>query len=151
MTSEIVFRRGTSMGKTSEMPSLPRESLGVVLSALSGRRFPLEDEKQTQAAIAKVLDDTFDHWSREERIAGGVIDFVVGFYEPSSPPLRSVRLVSIGIEVKLKGSPRDIARQLKGYAAEPALDGLVLVTAKAMALPETIGGKPVAVLDLGSG
>lgn len=125
------------------------ERLHVILDALGGKRFPLEDEKQTQAAISKVLDDTFDHWSREVRIAGGIIDFVVGVYEPSPPPLRSVRLVSIGIEVKLKGTPRDIARQLRGYAAEDGLDGLVLVTAKAMALPGMIGGKPVAVFDLG--
>lgn len=125
------------------------ERLHVVLDALGGKRFPLEDEKQTQTAIAKVLDDNFDHWSREVRIAGGIIDFVVGFYEPMPASLLSVRLVSVGIEVKLKGSPRDIARQLKGYAAEPELAGLVLVTAKAIALPATIGGKPVVVVDLG--
>lgn len=123
--------------------------LQSVLDALAGRRFPLEDEKATQAAIGEALDATFDHWSREVRIAGGIIDFVVGLYEPDPPPLRSVRLVSVGIEVKLKGAAPAIRRQLAGYAAEPGLAGLVLVTSRPMALPATIGGKPVAALDLG--
>jgi hypothetical protein len=39
-------------------------------------------------------------------------------------------------------------RQVNGYAKEPAIDGLVLVTAKPVTLGPTIGGKPVAVLDL---
>lgn len=148
---DIVRTAETAAFRMALQPGEPVDAsrLQPVLDALAGRRFPLEDEKQTQAAIAKVLDDSFDHWSREVRIAGGVIDFVVGFYEPTPPHLRSVRLVSVGIEVKLKGSPRNIARQVKGYAAERDLAGLVLVTAKAMTLPVTIGGKPVAVLDLG--
>lgn len=126
------------------------QRMARVWEALRGCRLPLEDEKQTQAAIAEVLAqklgpvggwahqsarDPVVMWSREVPVAGGIIDFVA--------------LRDIGIEVKLKGAPLNIVRQLHAYAAEPAISGLVLVTAKPVALPATIRGKPVAVVDLG--
>lgn len=110
------------------------EHMRAVMGALRGRRFPLEAEKQTQAAIADALDQRIDGWAREVRVVGGVIDFVA--------------LGDIGIEVKLKGQEREIERQLEAYAADPALAGLILVTAKPVALPARIAGKPVAVLDI---
>jgi hypothetical protein len=106
-----------------------------VMAILSLRRFSLEDEKRTQAEIAEALDARVDTWQREVRIAGGIIDFVA-FGE-------------IGIEVKIKGAPKDIRRQLEGYAAEQTLSGLVLVSSKPVSLPAEINGKPVAQLNLG--
>lgn len=107
----------------------------AVLRVLAGQRFSLEDEKRTQNEIWSVLlaNAATRGVAREVRIAGGIIDFVVD---------------SVGIEVKLKGQPASIARQLKGYAKEPALDGFVLVTAKPVALGAKLGSKPIAVLDL---
>lgn len=110
------------------------QHMSQVLGALRGKRFPLEAEKATQAAIADTLDQRLDSWAREVRVAGGVIDFVA--------------LGDIGIEVKLKGQEREIERQLEAYASDPALAGLILVTARPVALPGRIGGKPVAVLDI---
>ena len=120
--------------------------LQKILAALAGKRFPLEDEKQTQAEIALVLGRAGVLALREVPIAGGVIDFVAEFGKVS---LVAGHNTKIGIEVKLKGQPEAIRRQLKGYAAEPALAALVLVTAKPVAMPAAIGGKPLAVLDLG--
>jgi hypothetical protein len=57
----------------------------------------------------------------------------------------------IGVEVKLKGAPADVLRQLERYAACPEIDGLVLVTtsAKHLHLPRTFGnGKPLVVAPL---
>lgn len=109
-----------------------------VLGALAGHRFSLEDEKRTQNEIWSVLCSDPRTWncSREVRIAGGIIDFVVDAGN------------CIGIEVKLKGQPAAIVRQVKGYAAEPRLDGLVLVTAKPVALGPKIFGTPVVAFDL---
>lgn len=115
----------------------------AVLAVLAGKRFSLEDEKRTQNQIWSVLCGDPKTWAtmREVRIAGGIIDFVVDTAYHEKP--------NVGLEVKLKGQAAAIVRQLTGYAAEPMLDGLVLVTAKPVILGPTIGGKPVAVLNLG--
>ncbi len=112
-----------------------------IMAALYGKRFPLEDEKATQAGIFSALTDdavalTMSPWAsvnREVRIAGGIIDLLVA---------------DVGIEVKIKGQPKAIIRQLNSYSAEPSLSGLILVTSRPVALGPTIGGKPVAVFDM---
>ncbi len=115
--------------------------IDLVLATLVGRRFPLEDEKQTQAAIhAALLADLDGFVFREHRIEGGIIDFVVVCHPGPG---------FVGIEVKLKGQPASIVRQITGYATDPQICGLVLVTAKAMPMPPMICGKPVHVFDLG--
>lgn len=124
----------------------PCDHMRRIMTAIAGHRFPLEDEKQTQAEIALALGRAGVLAMREVPIAGGVIDFVAEFGEVSLVTGRNIR---IGIEVKIKGGAAAIGRQLKGYAAEDGLDGLLLVTSRAMALPVEIGGKPVAVVDLG--
>lgn len=137
------------MRRETTSDALVREHMRKVLAALNGKRFPFEDEKQTQAAIAAALAAAGLHAEREVPVAGGVIDFVVTFYEPSPPPLRSMCFLHVGIEVKIKGGAAAIRRQLAGYAADDRLDAIVLATSRAMSLPAEIGGKPVAVLDLG--
>lgn len=109
--------------------------MNAVLKVLAGRRISLEDEKRSQNEIWALFEASPATWQpqREVRIAGGIIDFVVD---------------TTGVEVKLKGQPAAIERQMKRYAAEPGIDGLVLVTAKPVALGGKIGGKPVVVFDL---
>lgn len=105
-------------------------------------RFPLEDEKQTQNGIWRAL--TFAQsdgrlarsikLEREVRIAAGVIDF---------------RADDIGIEVKIKGQPSAIVRQIKGYTAEPSISGIILITSKPVPLcPTMIREKPIVVVDM---
>jgi hypothetical protein len=121
---------------------MAEHAIAAVLGALAGRRLPLEDEKATQAAIQMVLCGEF-HVSRVKRevpIMGGRIDFLV---DPAGDGEQ------IGIEVKIKGQPREILRQIRGYAWEPSLAGLVLATARTMWLPADICGKPLAVVGLG--
>lgn len=110
------------------------DTLRQVLEVLRGKRFPLEDEKQTQNAIAAVLDNGLDLWEREVRIAGGIIDFIA--------------CADVGIEVKLKGRAGEIRGQLARYAIEPRLKSLVLVTAKPVAIAATINGKACRVVDI---
>lgn len=110
-----------------------------VVETLSGKRFPLEDEKRTQYEIHDRLCRCFARVEREVRISGGVIDFVVW---PGPGGL------GVGIEVKVKGNPAEIRRQLGRYAFEQSLGGLVLVTSRAVPLPAAVRGKPVSTVDL---
>lgn len=48
----------------------------------------------------------------------------------------------VGVEVKIKGSRRDIYRQLQRYAASDRVSALVLATAAAWPPMLDIGGKP---------
>lgn len=117
----------------------------AIINALTGKRIALQDEKCAQEDIQRILLEAHcalpEHAilaiprpEREVRVAGGIIDHLVG---------------TIGVEVKLKGRPGDILRQLRRYAEDPGLAGLLLVTSRPITLPNTIKGKPVAVFDLG--
>lgn len=52
------------------------------------------------------------------------------------------------VEVKLKGSPTAIYRQLERYAKHECVTAILLVTARSMTLPVQIFGKPAAVSSL---
>ena len=113
----------------------------AILGVLAGKRFPLENEKALQAAMAATLEAAFEGFVfREHKLVGGVIDFVV---------VNCPGFGATGIEVKIGGSARDIHRQIVAYAVDPHLTSLILATSKAMALPPAIIGKRVTVFDLG--
>lgn len=123
-----------------------------VLSELRRGRFRLESEKKTQADIAdalKVLDSRMFTVEREVRIIGGIIDFVVTGIEPQ-PVLRSMVRRRIGIEVKLKGQPAAIRRQLVGYASDTTLSAIIFATAKPIEIPCVVGVLPVYSVNLGA-
>jgi hypothetical protein len=54
----------------------------------------------------------------------------------------------VGVEVKVAGSPEEVERQLRRYAASDRVDELILVTSRTRhgAIPRRLGGKPVTVL-----
>lgn len=56
---------------------------------------------------------------------------------------------SVGIEVKVAGTPGAVERQCRRYLEDDRIQGLVLVTTKARhRLPDEINGKPVIVVSL---
>jgi hypothetical protein len=59
----------------------------------------------------------------------------------------------VAVEVKVKGSPAELARQIRRYAAYPAVTGIVVVTNRARhrGMPAEIDGKPVQVVFLSAG
>lgn len=124
-------------------------NLDIIRTALDGKRFPLEDEKQTQAAIYDALSAANLRVDREVSVAGGVIDFVVTVSDPFPPPCRGFRIRRIGIEAKIRGTRRGIVRQMIRYAADPGLCALVLVTSKPVTLGPMFATKPALVIDLG--
>ena len=107
-----------------------------VCEALSAVRAPaVPGEYDIHAMIAAALNDAGLAFEHEYKLAPRCrIDFCVG---------------RVGIEVK-KGRPAasDLLRQLRRYLASPALDGVIVVTQRALPLPETIGGKPVRAISL---
>ena len=64
-------------------------------------------------------------------------------------PLRG-DVVGVGVEVKVADSWTNVTRQLLRYAESEAILGLVLVTTRATHvkfIPDTLGGKPVAIVS----
>lgn len=107
-----------------------------IKALLQGQKLVTFDEKQLQYQIMGILGSTpgFPFFCKEYPLAGaGIIDFFIG---------------GPGIEVKIKGSPMGIYRQLERYAKHPEVTELILITAKSMTLPETIEGKPANFIQL---
>lgn len=118
------------------MSTIATLDIEAVVAALSGRRIPLENEMSAQSAIFEALRAKFGGLvEREATAPGGRIDFAVA---------------DIGVEVKLKGQPAAIIRQCARYLDSPRFAGLVLVTAKIVALPPMVRGKPCRVVNLGA-
>ena len=108
-----------------------------IITVIREHTFSLGHEKDTQEDMARVFKAIGLPMRREVEVApGSVIDFLGA--------------TGIGVEVKLKGSPRSIYRQLERYTASGAVKGIVLATNRAMGLPETINGVPARVVSLGS-
>jgi hypothetical protein len=108
-----------------------------IKSAIGSYRFQYTDEKTLQEGIARVFSDSDLHFSREVKLEKGTIDFMVD---------------RIGVEIKIKGSPSQVARQAIDYLESPKLDALVLVTGRALSaryLREMkVSGKSVHVIYL---
>lgn len=110
-----------------------------IVQALLAFRLPVGDEAAFQEGVAAALAARGVAFTREFALSAG--RGRIDFYLPDD---------RIGLELKVQGSPSDVARQLQRYALAPEIDALVLVTARARlgALPPTIGGKPLAVAAL---
>lgn len=109
-----------------------------VLSALSGVRIPLTDEKATQVEISRILSAAGIDHEREARLPGaGIIDFLFP--------------CGLGMEVKLLKavSARAIYRQLDQYLEHEQVTAIILASNRAMHLPEMVRGKPCHFLSLG--
>lgn len=109
--------------------------LEAIQRVLSLSRFPLNSEKDLQAAIEAHFNYLGVEYSREHNLGDGdIVDFMVG---------------AVAVEVKIKGARRAIYRQCERYAAHDNVEAILLVTNVAMGFPPEIGGKPTAVLHLG--
>lgn len=103
-------------------------------SLLNKQRFELHNEKALQADIERVLKENDVPYMREVRLSmDSIIDFIVE---------------GVGIEIKLSGSPKSIHRQCERYCQFKDIEALMLVTNKAMKLPQ-INNKFTYVLNLG--
>lgn len=111
-------------------------TLSRILSALEGVRSPAQPgEYDLHVLISAALSGAGIPCAHEYKLAPRCrIDF---FAE------------GVGIEVK-KGRPdrNALARQIERYLASSELGALVVVTQRAVFLPDEIGGKPVRLVSL---
>jgi hypothetical protein len=115
----------------------PNDQLAAVLTVLKRHRYCYQDEHQLQEGLAQALTLGGLPAEREVRL--------------SARSRLDIRTGRVGIEVKVAGTADAALRQLRRYAEHPDLDALVLVTTRAAhrALPDQIGGKPLAVFYQG--
>lgn len=107
--------------------------LHAIHALLKGKRFNLQNEKETQKQIGEILSPIL-HIAPEYRLdANNIIDFMVG---------------QVGVEVKIKGNKMAIYKQCERYCKFESVKALILVTSKAMGFPEQINGKPCYVLNI---
>lgn len=97
-------------------------------------RMAVYDEKRAQVELSEYLTSQGVQHIREMTLGpGDVVDFLIS---------------GIAVELKVKGSRMAIYRQLERYAAHGIVRGVILVTNRAMGLPETINGKPATVISM---
>lgn len=112
--------------------------IAMVREVISQHAFPLHDEKRAQADLAQALEESGIAYEREVVLAtGDVVDFMLAD--------------GVALEVKLRAPKRAIYRQLTRYARHAPVAGIILASNTAMGLPESINGKPVAIMSLGAG
>jgi hypothetical protein len=108
----------------------------TILSILKGHRLPLQNEKELQAKIKYILMNSPLIVDPEHRLdPENIIDFLING--------------SVGIEVKIKGSKKQIYRQCERYAYFSTIQSIVLITNKSVGFPQDINGKPCFVVNLG--
>lgn len=124
----------TVMEPEKELYNVDVES---ITQAIKSYKFHYTTEKELQEGIAKAFANKNIPFEREKWIGEKEeIDFLV--------------VGGIGVEVKIKGSPSEVARQLLAYAGCEGVKELVLVTGRARLgrLPDKLLGKPVHVVTL---
>lgn len=118
------------------------DTLASLLRRMPARGLP--DEAAVQEAIERALTLAGVPFVREAVCVGGRIDFLVGASDGTT---------GIGVEVKVGGSVAALIRQVSGYAEEPRIASLLVVTTlhRLARMPRSIGGLPVDVVWLGGG
>ena len=105
-----------------------------IMTALAAWRLELANEAALQAQIAAALDAGGIPFEREAWLSPkDRIDFLAG---------------PVGIEVKVKGGPTEIARQCARYCATGRISALVLATSRRIGLPLELEGVPCKELNL---
>jgi hypothetical protein len=106
-----------------------------IVKLISSVRFPLQNEKETQARIEKVFIDNKVKYEREFRLDDkNIPDFFID---------------GIAIEIKIKGQARKIYKQCERYCGFEQVKELILITGRSMGFPEEINGKSCYVIKLG--
>jgi hypothetical protein len=110
------------------------KSLNNIISVLQCR-FPLEREKDTQAAIAlKFKEQNIDVQKEYYLDSKNIPDFFID---------------GIAIEIKIKGNAMKIYKQCERYCQFDEVKQLILATNRSMGFPSQINGKPCYFINLG--
>lgn len=104
---------------------------------LKQQPLPMDTEQRAQECLERRLAQAGIPFSRHAALAPGDIpDFIVA--------------ESIVVELKIKGAALSVYRQCERYAAHESVTAIILLTGRAMTLPETISAKPTLVVHMGA-
>ncbi len=110
--------------------------IDLLIKQLKSVRVDLETEKKAQACIEAELGQLGYSFTREHYLSDQDIpDFMIS---------------GICIEMKIKGTAKNIYRQLSRYAEHPDVTAIILITNRSIGLPLTINDKPAYKINLGS-
>ena len=114
-----------------------RVRVARLVHVLRSYRFRYTTEKEMHAAVRRALSENAVPFTDECDLGDcGVVDFLVGD--------------GVALELKMQGSPTDVARQLLGYSRSDRVRELVLLTGRHRLgnLPRKLSGKPLHVVSL---
>lgn len=117
----------------------PAAGVAQVVAAIAGGRYTCRREVDFQAAVAAAVEHAGLPAAREVRLSPqDRLDLLCG---------------TVAIEVKTTGPVAGVLKQLQRYAAHEQVTGLVLATTRVQhgQLPDTVSGKPLAVVLLRGG
>lgn len=106
-----------------------------VMDCMKGKRFDLTKEKRTQEQVHALLSHlgfTREHYLDKESI--------IDLFHQSG----------VGIEIKIKGHKMDIFKQCKRYCGFEEIKHLILVTSKAVIIPQLINNKRCYQINIGN-
>jgi hypothetical protein len=115
-----------------------KDTIRALREAIGSARFHFSDEAALQTGLEMLLNGMGLLFEREYELKPfGRIDFFL--FESA-----------IGLEVKTKGSPSAVLKQLHGYAQHPKISAMLLVTAKIRLerVPTSINGKDLFAISL---
>ncbi len=114
------------------------DKLENLLGVLGSYRFRFGTEEVLQDAVERVLQDAKIPYERERDLGdAGRIDFLVEN--------------TIGLEIKTKGSPTEVAEQVIRYCTRDEISIVVLLTARmtlGKLVPRKVHGKKVLVVGI---
>ena len=116
----------------------PPDDVARLISAVGRWRLRRADEHELQDAIEELLTAECIPYERE--------------VELSKRDRPDFMLRRVAVEVKTKGSPTEVGRQLLRYAAHEGVEQILLLTTKSghTQLPTTLLGKKLTVLYVSS-
>ena len=113
-----------------------RERIANLVELLRSHRFRFSSEEELQSMVERVLKEAgIPHQRERELGSAGRIDFLVGG--------------DIGVEIKTKGSPTQVAAQVLRYCERDEIACVVLFTARMTLgnlLPEEAHGKTIVTV-----
>lgn len=108
-----------------------------IKKVLSKYRFSLNDEKALQLELQKALTNEEISFKKEYFLdKHNIVDFYAGD--------------CVGIEVKIKGSKREIYKQILRYSKFDDIKSILLITNKSIGNPPLFEDKKLVVLNLGT-
>lgn len=130
---------------------LQRQGMDRLLEALHGIAIVTEDESRLQLAVRQRLQELHIGFEEQCPSGGNRYDFFVPEVILDATKLTGTVLHGIAVELKTQGGKPELLRQLDRYAADDAVDGMLVVTTRRqhLSLPASLREKPVQALWVG--